>query len=135
MRDILISSAVFVACLLLALVSQLVSPTSVLAAPPGDAGAASLSSAAAVASQQARGLGRYELDPEDPNPTLFAMASDSASPSSSASRSSVKLPSPSATTQSLGVRVGAMWRTKLERQGLARAAPAGGYHYRPAIQR
>ena len=87
MRDILISSAVFVACLLLALVSQLVSPTSVLAAPPGDAGAASISSAAAVASQQARGLGRYELDPEDPNPTLFAMAPDSASPSSAAADS------------------------------------------------
>ena len=87
MRDILISSAVFVACLLLALVSQLVSPTSVLAAPPGDAGAASISSAAAVASQQARGLGRYELDPEDPNPTLFAMAPDSASPSSGAADS------------------------------------------------
>ena len=106
MRDILISSAVFVACLLLALVSQLVSPTSVQAAPPGDPGAASLSSSAfggsagianavwgstgsspAVASQQARGLGRYELDPEDPNPTLFAMASDSASPSSSAASS------------------------------------------------
>jgi peptidylprolyl isomerase len=107
MRDILISSAVFVACLLLALVSQLVSPTSVQAAPPGDAGAASLTSAAivggsagianavrgstggspAVASQQARGLGRYELDPEDPNPTLFAMAPDSASPSSAAATS------------------------------------------------
>ena len=87
MRDILISSAVFVACLLLALVSQLVSPTSVLAAPPGDAGAASISSAAAVASQQARSLGRYELDPEDPNPTLFAMAPDSASPSSAAADS------------------------------------------------
>ena len=87
MRDILISSAVFVACLLLALVSQLVSPTSVLAAPPGDAGAASISSAAAVASQQARGLGRYELDPEDPNPTLFAMAPDSASHSSAAADS------------------------------------------------
>ena len=87
MRDILISSAVFVACLLLALVSQLVSPTSVLAAPPGDAGAASISSAAAVASQLARGLGRYELDPEDPNPTLFAMAPESASPSSAAADS------------------------------------------------
>jgi len=99
MRDILISSAVFVACLLLALVSQLVSPTSVQAAPPGDAGAASISSAAlvggnagigsspAVASQQARGLGRYELDPEDPNPTLFAMAPDSASPSPEAATS------------------------------------------------
>ena len=87
MRDILISSAVFVACLLLALVSQLVSTTSVLAPPPGDAGAASISSAAAVASQQARGLGRYELDPEDPNPTLFAMAPDSASPSSAAADS------------------------------------------------
>ena len=107
MRDILISSAVFVACLLLALVSQLVSPTSVQAAPPGDVDAVSLSSSAlpggsagiatairgssgvspAVASQQARGLGRYELDPEDPNPTLFAMAPDSASPSSASADS------------------------------------------------
>jgi len=102
MRDILISSAVFVACLLLALVSQLVSPTSVQAARPGDANAPATSATAvsapalsspaisgsiagkssAAASQLASGRGRYELDPDDPNPSLFAMAPDSNSPSS-----------------------------------------------------
>jgi peptidylprolyl isomerase len=97
MRDILISSAVFVACLLLALVSQLVSPTSVQAARPGDASAPGYSATAvsapavsgsiagkssAAASQLASGRGRYELDPDDPNPSLFAMAPDSNSPSS-----------------------------------------------------
>ncbi len=92
MRDILISSAVFVACLLLALVSQLISPTSVQAARPVDASAPAVSAAAvsgsiagnssAAASQLASGRGRYELDPDDPNPSLFAMAPDSNSPSS-----------------------------------------------------
>jgi peptidylprolyl isomerase len=102
MRDILISTAVFVACLLLALVSQLVSPTSVQAARPGDASAPAYSATAvsapalsapaisgsiagkssAAASQLASGRGRYELDPDDPNPSLFAMAPDSNSPSS-----------------------------------------------------
>jgi hypothetical protein len=77
MRDILISSAVCVACLLLALVSQLVNPTTVDAArvdaaTPGGAAAASVISAAARPAVSSR----FELDPEDPNPTLFVMASD-----------------------------------------------------------
>jgi peptidylprolyl isomerase len=69
MRDILISSAVCVACLLLALVSQLVAPSTVVAASPSPASQAVVVSAPAS--------GRLELDPEDPNPTLFTMASDS----------------------------------------------------------
>jgi peptidylprolyl isomerase len=82
MRDILISSAVCVACLLLALVSQLVNPTTVDAArfdaarvdaaTPGGAAAASVISAAARPAV----ISRFELDPDDPNPTLFVMASD-----------------------------------------------------------
>lgn len=69
MRDILISSAVCVACLLLALVSQLVNPTTVNAAPaPGFL--------AAPESRPAIGNSRLELDPDDPNPALFAMATD-----------------------------------------------------------
>ncbi len=79
MRDILISSAVCVACLVLALVSQLVNPTTVAAATPSDA--ATSASAATVAARPAavqpnNGRARFELDPEDPNPTLFAMAPD-----------------------------------------------------------
>ena len=72
MRDILISSAVCVACLLLALVSQLVAPSTVQAATSGGAEAAIVRPAAAPA----RTTGAFELDPEDPNPTLFTMASD-----------------------------------------------------------
>jgi peptidylprolyl isomerase len=78
MRDILISSAVCVACLLLALVSQLVNPTTVQAASPSGAAQAAVLSDPAPASAPARPAvsSRFELDPDDPNPTLFVMASD-----------------------------------------------------------
>ena len=78
MRDILISSAVCVACLLLALVSQLVNPTTVQAASSGGAAEAAVLSSPAPASAPARPAvsSRFELDPDDPNPTLFVMASD-----------------------------------------------------------
>ncbi|MGB5136052.1 MAG: FKBP-type peptidyl-prolyl cis-trans isomerase [Prochlorococcaceae cyanobacterium] len=69
MRDILISSSVCVACLLLALFSQLVSPTPVAAAASADT-AMVRGSAPATASER----GAFELDPDDPNPTLFTMA-------------------------------------------------------------
>ena len=69
MRDILISSAVCVACLLVALVSQLVNPT-----PPAAAAAQAAPAPAQVA--LARPANPFELDPDDPNPTLFAMADD-----------------------------------------------------------
>ena len=69
-RDILISTTVCVCCLLLALVSQLVAPSTVTAAPSGGAATAVVRSA--TADQPARPI--FELDPEDPNPTLFAMA-------------------------------------------------------------
>ena len=77
MREILISSAVCVACLLLAFVSQLVSPTTVAAA--GASAVTAPAPKAAPAAQPNNGRARFELDPEDPNPTLFAMAPDTAS--------------------------------------------------------
>ena len=67
MRDILISTSVCVACLLLAFVSQLISPSTVTAAPQAEVAVVRSESKAAVASN-------FELDPENPNPTLFAMA-------------------------------------------------------------
>ncbi|MEN9877926.1 MAG: hypothetical protein RLZZ158_965 [Cyanobacteriota bacterium] len=69
MRDILISTAVCVACLLVALASQLVAPTPVGASTPAPA-AAPLSRPAVAAAVAAP----LELDPTDPNPRLFAMA-------------------------------------------------------------
>ena len=71
MRDILISSAVCVACLIVALVSQIVAPSTVIAAAP----------AAQPAIVQTAGLNTasspMELDSDETNPTLFAMAPDS----------------------------------------------------------
>jgi peptidylprolyl isomerase len=65
-RDILISTSVCVACLLLAFVSQLISPSTVTAAP--------LAEVAVVRSESKAAASNFELDPENPNPTLFAMA-------------------------------------------------------------
>ena len=85
MRDILISSTVCVFCLLLALVSQLVAPSTVSAAPTGAAssGAATAAVVRSNASGSAPGSS-FELDPDDPNPTLFAMAPENTSADASA---------------------------------------------------
>ena len=100
MRDILISSAVCLTCLLVAFVSQLVAPSPVL--PPAQA-AVSQSAPAPASTETLQAIRRSgdaaavqgapgaagalaaprELDPNDPNPTLFTMA-----PSSPASDSS-----------------------------------------------
>ena len=85
MRDILISSTVCVFCLLLALVSQLVAPSTVSAAPTG--AASSGAATASVVSSNAAGSAQrpsFELDPDDPNPTLFAMAPENTSTDASA---------------------------------------------------
>lgn len=76
MRDILISSAVCVACLMVALISQIVAPSTVVASAPG-ASSTSLT-APAIATSSASASAPMELDPDDPNPTLFAMADASA---------------------------------------------------------
>ena len=83
MRDILISSAVCVACLLLAFVSQLVSPSTVQAAAPRPSTTATMGAPASMASAMASASvpsGRLELDPDDSNPSLFTMAPDSPAP-------------------------------------------------------
>ena len=80
MRDILISSTVCVLCLLLALVSQLVAPSTVTAAPSNAATTAMVRSSAPESSARPT----FELDPDDPNPTLFAMAPDQSSADASA---------------------------------------------------
>ena len=80
MRDILISSTVCVLCLLLALVSQLVAPSTVTAAPSNAATTAMVRSSAPESTARPT----FELDPDDPNPTLFAMAPDQSSADASA---------------------------------------------------
>ena len=71
MRDILISSAVCVACLIVALVSQIVAPSTVIAAAPAAQPAIVKTAGVSTTSSP------MELDPDETNPTLFAMAPDS----------------------------------------------------------
>jgi FKBP-type peptidyl-prolyl cis-trans isomerase len=94
MRDILISTTVCVACLLVALISQLVAPSTVVAAPPAEAALASSAQPAlstAVASPRAAApalapaiASPLELDPDETNPTLFTMAPSESAASGSA---------------------------------------------------
>lgn len=74
MQHILISAGVCVSCLLLALVSQWLAP-----APSGAQTLATDQSAVASPPAPPATIPsppRWELDPDDPNPTLFAMAND-----------------------------------------------------------
>jgi len=88
MRDILISAAVCVACLMLALVSQLVAPSTVdaAAASPVLEARASASPGAAAQPGAVQSVVRQpvaaplELDPNDANPALFTMAPAESTP-------------------------------------------------------
>ncbi|KAF0654992.1 FKBP-type peptidyl-prolyl cis-trans isomerase [Cyanobium sp. Copco_Reservoir_LC18] len=121
MRDILISSMVCVACLMLAFVSQLVSPSQVEAAAPapaeagvqqalarsGPATAPQANPATAPAAKQAVAA-PLELDPDVSNPTLFTMAPDSSSAdlaSSGAAALGGELVSPTERTTPSGLRI------------------------------
>ena len=81
MRDILISSAVFLACLMVAFVSQLVAPTPMVAAASTTAPAIATTRPAVAAPQAQRAAvaAPFELDPTDPNPYLFTMAPETPS--------------------------------------------------------
>jgi hypothetical protein len=86
MRDILISAGVCLACLMVALISQLVTPAVVQAAPPeppATVAAALMEPASAPASGSIAAAVRspLELDPDDANPFLFAMAPSDDTPS------------------------------------------------------
>lgn len=121
MRDILISSMVCVACLMLAFVSQLVSPSQVEAAAPAPAeagvqqalarsGPATAPQANPAAAPEAKRAvaAPLELDPDVPNPTLFTMAPESSSAdlaSSGAAALGGELVSPSERTTPSGLRI------------------------------
>ena len=80
MRDIFISAAVFVVCVVVAFVSQIVSPSVVVADSNFNAVKTVLRPIEATAVNKAV----FELDPDDPNPTLFAMASNTSQANASA---------------------------------------------------
>ena len=97
LRDILISTSVFLACLMLAFVSQLVAPSTVTAAPPA--------TQAQVRVQPSVVKARYsfEIDPDDPNPTLFAMAPDSNQANAAALGGPLDAPEPRLTASGLKI--------------------------------
>ena len=97
MRDILISSAVCVACLMVALVSQIVAPSTIAPAMAATAPALEKSAPSAAASAP------MELDPEDPNPTLFAMAADSNQADASALGGPMSVEKPQITASGLRI--------------------------------
>ena len=104
MRDILISSTVCVLCLLLALVSQLIAPSTVMASTPSAPVATAVAVAAAVAQPPAQAQsGRIELDPDDPNPTLFAMAPDDTRADASALGGPLDAPDTTLTASGLSI--------------------------------
>ena len=98
MRDILISSTVCVLCLLLALVSQLISPSTVIASTT-----TAPVQAAVVQSEPRQQAGRIELDPDDPNPTLFAMAPNDTTADASALGGPLETPDTTLTASGLSI--------------------------------
>ncbi len=71
MKDILISFTVFVCCLIVALASQIVAPSAIAASNEEPLTPTNLQKV----EQAAVSTNVFELDPDDPNPALFAMAS------------------------------------------------------------
>lgn len=109
MRDILISAGVCLACLMVALISALVSPAVVEAAPPQPSTvAAAVLVDPAPASGTLADLGRspLELDPDDTNPFLFAMApSDDAPTLAQASALGGEISAPKPRTTASGLQI------------------------------
>jgi peptidylprolyl isomerase len=114
MREILISTAVCVTCLLVALVSQLVAPSPVTATPvaPASVDAIARTSLARVTAPEIGTVpmmalavsAPLELDPDDPNPTLFAMAPDTTNLSNAASLGG-EIVAPKERTTDSGLRI------------------------------
>lgn len=96
MQHILISAGVCLSCLLVALVSQWLAPEPSGAQPlaTDQPVAASPSAPATIPSTP-----RWELDPDDPNPTLFAMANDVGTTDGAAVAQATDNPQPQDTPQ------------------------------------
>ncbi len=70
MREIFVSTCIFISCVAIAIASQIISPTDVAASNQISALQEKAKEIVKTPTQEAI----FELDPDDPNPTLFAMA-------------------------------------------------------------
>ncbi len=71
MKEVLISFSIFLACTILAIASQVISPTNVSASTVDTAFQADLTSTSKTVANNL-----FEIDPNDANPTLFLMAKE-----------------------------------------------------------
>lgn len=99
MREILISFSVFLTCVFVAIASQIVSPTEVAAENFGSTIQADVKEVTAKLGSK----NNFELDPDDPNPSLFTMAKDIQNPGKSILGGPVEAMSPRLTTSGLRI--------------------------------
>jgi len=87
-REILISFSVFLSCLTIAVISQVISPTPTNALQVRQPIQADLRQSTRTSETV---INSFELDPEDPNPSLFTMASEKKTSSSNSPLGSAEI--------------------------------------------
>ena len=125
LRDILLSSAVCVLCLIVAVVSQVISPSTVSAA----SGPSTLQAQVRNMEPPAVSSGPMELDPEVSNPRLFAMAFDANLADASGLGGPIEADAPQITTSGLMIT-----DLKLGNGAVATAGQTVSVNYRGTLE-
>ena len=99
MREILISFSIFLSCVIVAVISQIIEPSSVAAQNFDTTIQSEVRTTEGV--QKVKNI--FELDPEDPNPTLFAMAKDNPNSRDSILGGPIEATSPTVTGSGLSI--------------------------------
>ena len=100
MREILISFSVFLSCLTIAVISQVISPTPTNALQVKQPIQADLRQSTRTSETV---INSFELDPEDPNPSLFTMASEKKTSSSNSPLGSAEIGVSQVTSSGLNI--------------------------------
>jgi len=98
-REILISFSIFLSCVIVAVISQIIEPSTVAAQNFDTTIQSEVRTTEGV--QKVKNI--FELDPEDPNPTLFAMAKDNPNSRDSILGSPIEATSPTVTASGLSI--------------------------------
>ena len=99
MREILISFSIFLSCVIVAVISQIIEPSKVAAQNFDTTIQSEVRSTEGF--QKIKNI--FELDPEDPNPTLFAMAKDNPNSRDSILGGPIEATSPTVTGSGLSI--------------------------------
>jgi len=98
-REILISFSIFLSCVIVAVISQIIEPSTVAAQNFDTTIQSEVRTTEGV--QKVKNI--FELDPEDPNPTLFAMAKDNPNSRDSILGGPIEATSPTVTASGLSI--------------------------------